>query len=58
MLHSVLKSSSCRWWVVGFLGSDSAFLLSFCFVHVCVELSEYSQPDGSTIAVFLLASLC
>lgn len=43
---------------MGFLGSDSAFLLSFCFVHVCVELSEHSQPDGSTIAVFLLASLC
>lgn len=43
MLHSVLKSSSCGWWVVGFLGSDSAFLLSFCFVnhvHVSVQSSH------------------
>ena len=37
MLHSVLKSSSCGWWVGGFLGSDSAFLLSFCLVNcACV----------------------
>lgn len=54
MLHSVLQSSLCRWWAVGFLGSSRllSILFSLFIVCVCAELKQHSEPKVSLSLFF------